>query len=86
MLSLCGDFKKIFAFQAEGLLKLRRHQEADETMLKGPNFGADSCTKFLGPIGSAYVLVIRAQVDLAAGRLVFFTIEIKVLKCTHLDL
>ncbi|KAG6721945.1 hypothetical protein I3842_03G137300 [Carya illinoinensis] len=61
--------QKIFAFQAEGLLKLRRHQEADETMLKGPNFGADSCTKFLGPIGSAYVLVIRAQVDLAAGRL-----------------
>ncbi|KAG7983155.1 hypothetical protein I3843_04G090600 [Carya illinoinensis] len=60
---------QIFAFQAEGLLKLRRHQDADETLLKGPNFEADACTRFLGPIGSAYLLVIRAQVDMAAGRL-----------------
>lgn len=65
---------KIFAFQAEGMLKLHRHQDAVETLLKGPNFEADACTKFLGPIGSAYLLVIRAQVDMAAGRLVFCTI------------
>ncbi|XP_041008721.1 inactive TPR repeat-containing thioredoxin TTL3-like [Juglans microcarpa x Juglans regia] len=60
---------QIFAFQAEGLLKLHRHQDADDTLLKGPNFEADACTRFLGPIGSSYLLVIRAQVDMAAGRL-----------------
>lgn len=62
-------FEKIFALQAEALLKLHKHQDADETMSKGPNFELDSCTKFLGPIGSANLLAIRAQVDLAAGRL-----------------
>ncbi|XP_075655824.1 inactive TPR repeat-containing thioredoxin TTL3 isoform X2 [Castanea sativa] len=59
---------QIFALQAEALLKLHKHQDADETMSKGPNFELDSCTKFLGPIGSANLLAIRAQVDLAAGR------------------
>ncbi|KAA8530876.1 hypothetical protein F0562_005500 [Nyssa sinensis] len=58
----------IFALQAEALLKLRRHQEADEALSKGPNFDVDDCTKFFGPIGNACLLVIRAQVDMAAGR------------------
>ena len=49
-------------------MKLHRHQDADETLSKGPNFDVDDCTKFLGPIGNANVLVIRAQVDMAAGR------------------
>lgn len=59
---------QIFALQAEALLKLHKHQDADEIMSKGPNFEAEACTKFLGPIGSANLLAIRAQVDMAAGR------------------
>ena len=49
-------------------MKLHRHQDADVTLSKGPNFDVDDCTKFLGPIGNANVLVIRALVDMAAGR------------------
>ncbi|KAG5529437.1 hypothetical protein RHGRI_029981 [Rhododendron griersonianum] len=60
---------QIFALQAEALLKLRRPQDADEALKKGPNFDIDECTKFFGPVGSASLLVIRAQVDMAAGRL-----------------
>lgn len=60
--------------QAEALLKLRRPQEADEALKKGPNFDIDECTKFFGPIGSASLLVIRAQVDMAAGRFVHISI------------
>ncbi|XP_059624293.1 TPR repeat-containing thioredoxin TTL1-like [Cornus florida] len=58
----------IYALQAEALLRLHRHQDADETLTKGPNFDPEDCTKFFGPIGSASLLVIRAQVDMAAGR------------------
>uniref|UniRef100_A0A7N0T905 Uncharacterized protein n=1 Tax=Kalanchoe fedtschenkoi TaxID=63787 RepID=A0A7N0T905_KALFE len=58
----------IFALQAEAFLKLRRHQDADETLAKGPHLDVDACTKFLGPIGNANLLMITAQVDLAAGR------------------
>ncbi|XP_039156225.1 inactive TPR repeat-containing thioredoxin TTL3 [Eucalyptus grandis] len=59
---------QIFSLQAEAFLKLNRHQEADEVLINGPNFEVDDCTKFLGPIGSSYLLMIRAQVDMAAGR------------------
>ena len=59
--------------QAEALLKLHRHEEADEAISKGPNFDTDECTKFFGPIANANLLATRAQVDLAAGRLVFGT-------------
>ncbi|RDY07616.1 Inactive TPR repeat-containing thioredoxin TTL3, partial [Mucuna pruriens] len=59
---------QIFALQAQALLKLRRHQDAETTMSKGPNFDADECTKFFGPIGSANLLVTQARVYLAAGR------------------
>lgn len=68
------EFGKIFALQAEALLKLRRPQDADEALKKGPNFDIDECTKFFGPIGSASLLVIRAQVDMAAGRFVHISI------------
>lgn len=85
-------FEKIFALQAEALLKLHKHQDADETMSKGPNFELDSCTRFLGPIGSANLLAIRAQVDLAAGRLACSIWLIKIIALvssmkyhTHLD-
>ncbi|KAA0044719.1 inactive TPR repeat-containing thioredoxin TTL3 [Cucumis melo var. makuwa] len=59
---------QIFALQAEAFLKLHKHQDADEAILRGPSFDVDSCTKFLGPVGNANLLLIRAQVDLAAGR------------------
>ncbi|CAI8598244.1 unnamed protein product [Vicia faba] len=59
---------QIFALQAEAFIKLRRHQDADNVMKKGPNFDVDDCTKFFGPIGNANLLVTRAQVDMAAGR------------------
>ncbi|EPS62466.1 hypothetical protein M569_12324 [Genlisea aurea] len=57
----------IFALKIEALLKLNKHQEAIETMKNGPNFDIDECTKFFGPIGSATLLLIRAQIDLAEG-------------------
>lgn len=69
-MTLVWPLWKIFALQAEALLKLRRHQDAEKVMSKCPNLDVDECTKFFGPIGNANLLVIRAQVDLAAGRLV----------------
>ncbi|KAF5737980.1 putative Tetratricopeptide repeat protein [Tripterygium wilfordii] len=59
---------QIYALQAEALLKLHRHQEADDALTKGPKFEVDACTKFFGPISNANLLVVRAQVELAAGR------------------
>ncbi|KAG6768431.1 hypothetical protein NC652_019364 [Populus alba x Populus x berolinensis] len=59
---------QIYALQAEALIKLHRHQEADEALQKGPNFDVDACTQFFGPIGNANLLMVRAQVDMAIGR------------------
>ncbi|XP_039033690.1 inactive TPR repeat-containing thioredoxin TTL3-like [Hibiscus syriacus] len=59
---------QIFALKAEALLKLHRHEDADETLLGGPNFEVDDLNKYYGPIGNANLLVVRAQVDMAAGR------------------
>ncbi|XP_019182660.1 PREDICTED: inactive TPR repeat-containing thioredoxin TTL3-like [Ipomoea nil] len=59
---------QIFGLKAESLMRLHRYEEADEAMKKGPNFDVDECTKFLGPIGNASLLIVQAQVDMAAGR------------------
>ncbi|KAE9604776.1 hypothetical protein Lal_00011023 [Lupinus albus] len=59
---------QIFALQAEALLKLRRHEDAENVMSKCTNIDVDEGTKFFGPIGNANLLVTRAKVDLAAGR------------------
>ncbi|XP_044470665.1 inactive TPR repeat-containing thioredoxin TTL3-like [Mangifera indica] len=59
---------QIFALQAEALLKLQRHQDADEAMKNGSNFDVDDCTRFFGPIANANLLVVKAQVNLAMGR------------------
>ncbi|XVF17223.1 hypothetical protein REPUB_Repub10bG0101100 [Reevesia pubescens] len=59
---------QIYALKAEAFLKLHRHQEADKELLKCPNFNVDDSTKYFGPIGNANLLVVRAQVDMAAGR------------------
>ncbi|KAJ1281099.1 hypothetical protein BS78_04G282300 [Paspalum vaginatum] len=61
---------QVMALQAEALLRLQRHDEAD-AVLSGANalrFGVDESTKFFGTYGHAYVLIVRAQVDMAAGR------------------
>ncbi|XP_057807088.1 inactive TPR repeat-containing thioredoxin TTL3-like [Salvia miltiorrhiza] len=58
----------IFALKAEALLKLNRHQEAIQAMADGPNYDTDECIKFFGPIASASLLVMRAQVAVADGR------------------
>ncbi|KAG5155319.1 hypothetical protein JHK82_013288 [Glycine max] len=58
----------IFALQAEAFLMLRRHQHAEEAMLKGSNFDVDHCIQFFGPICNANTLVTQAWVHLAAGR------------------
>ena len=58
------------ALQAEALLKLQRHDEADSALRGAPRFGADESTKFFGTTAHAYVLMVRAQVDMAAGRFV----------------
>ncbi|VFQ80081.1 unnamed protein product [Cuscuta campestris] len=59
---------QIFALKAEALIRLHRYHDADETMKKAPKFSVDECTKFLGPVGNAALLVIQAQVNMAAGR------------------
>ncbi|OWM82207.1 hypothetical protein CDL15_Pgr001781 [Punica granatum] len=59
---------QMYALQAEALLKLHRHQDADEALGKSPKFDVAECTKFFGPIGNANLLVVRAQVDMAMGR------------------
>jgi hypothetical protein len=60
----------VLALQAEALLRLQRHDEADAVFSGAgePKFGVDESTKFFGTFGHAYVLIVRAQVDMAAGR------------------
>ncbi|XP_050378024.1 TPR repeat-containing thioredoxin TTL1 isoform X2 [Argentina anserina] len=59
---------QVFALQAEALLKLHRHEDAYSTYQNRPNFSIILCTKFFGMENSAYLLMINAQVYLAAGR------------------
>ncbi|GMH24208.1 hypothetical protein Nepgr_026051 [Nepenthes gracilis] len=73
----------MFALQAEALLKLHRHDDADMAWSNGPNFEVDQCTKFFGPAGNAVFLILRAQVDVAAGR--FDNAMAAVLQAAQLD-
>uniref|UniRef100_A0A1D1XG15 Inactive TPR repeat-containing thioredoxin TTL3 n=1 Tax=Anthurium amnicola TaxID=1678845 RepID=A0A1D1XG15_9ARAE len=59
---------QVFASQAEALLKLQRHQEADTVFIDAPTFDVDASTRFFGPAANAYFLSVRAQVNMAAGR------------------
>lgn len=61
--------------KAEAYLKLHRYQDAEETMKSCPKFDDDECTKFFGPIFNAGILVIRAQIDQTAGRLVLQSVN-----------
>lgn len=60
---------KVYALQTEALLKLHRHQEAYTAYRKGPNFAIESCINFFGLHVSGYLLMIRALVYTASGRL-----------------
>ncbi|KAI3933978.1 hypothetical protein MKW92_012080 [Papaver armeniacum] len=68
ILSCADSAPQIFALQAQALLKLGKHEEADVLLVKAPAFDVDACTEFFGPSANAQLLQIRAQVDLAAGR------------------
>ncbi|KAG9451571.1 hypothetical protein H6P81_011536 [Aristolochia fimbriata] len=59
---------QVFAFQAEALLKLHRHQDADATLSSTPTLDPEAATKFFGAAASAYLSMTSAQVDMAAGR------------------
>ncbi|CAL9117198.1 unnamed protein product [Musa textilis] len=59
---------QVFSRQAEALLKLHRHEEADSIMSAAPKFGVDEHTRFFGTVAKAYFLMVQAQVDMAAGR------------------
>ncbi|KAI3966958.1 hypothetical protein MKX01_040599 [Papaver californicum] len=68
-ISSCADSApQIFALQAQALLKLGKHEEADALLMKAPVFDIDACTEFFGPSANAQLLQIRAQVDLTSGR------------------
>ncbi|CAA6658817.1 unnamed protein product [Spirodela intermedia] len=58
----------VFASQAEALLKLQRHQEANAAFINVPAFDVDASTMFFGPAATAYFLSVRAQVHMAVGR------------------
>ncbi|KAL3592325.1 hypothetical protein D5086_010965 [Populus alba] len=59
---------QVFAMQAEALLRLHRHQEAYTAYQKRPNLSVESCGKLFGLTIASYLLVIGAQVYMAAGR------------------
>lgn len=64
---------ELFACKSEALLKLRQLEEADLNLSNAPKFEAScsvSCsqTKFFGMLSEAYILFVRAQIDMALGR------------------
>ncbi|CAN1229474.1 Inactive TPR repeat-containing thioredoxin TTL3 [Linum perenne] len=66
---LLGWNFQLIACRAEAFLKLCQHENADSTISKVPKF--ESCSpqaKFFGMLSEAYVLYVRAQVEMALGR------------------
>ncbi|KAI0499154.1 hypothetical protein KFK09_020056 [Dendrobium nobile] len=59
---------KVFALQAEALLRLGRHEEADSVLKNAPKFETDAIINFFGSAVNGYILMIQAEVDLASGR------------------
>ncbi|KAA8522487.1 hypothetical protein F0562_013152 [Nyssa sinensis] len=66
--SAADSAPQIYAMLVEALLKLHRHQEACNTFQKGPNFDIDSCISLFDTAGGVYLLIIRAEVYMIAGR------------------
>ncbi|XP_071691896.1 TPR repeat-containing thioredoxin TTL1-like [Rutidosis leptorrhynchoides] len=64
---------QLFACKSEALLKLRQLDDADMNLLNAPKFEAIcslslSQTKFFGMLSEAYLLFVRAQIDMTLGR------------------
>ncbi|KAI9200561.1 hypothetical protein LWI28_009808 [Acer negundo] len=59
---------QVFALKVEAYLRLQRHEEAYATHRKRPKFCSKSFPKLFGLAGSAYLLMIQAQVYMASGR------------------
>ncbi|KAI3716221.1 hypothetical protein L6452_23407 [Arctium lappa] len=64
---------QLFACKSEALLKLRQLEEADLNLSNAPKFetscsDSSSQTKFFGMLSEAYILFVRAQIDMALGR------------------
>ncbi|PWA66697.1 thioredoxin-like fold, N-terminal acetyltransferase A, auxiliary subunit [Artemisia annua] len=79
---------QLFACKSEALLKLRQLDEADLNLLNAPKFEAScslSCsqTKFFGMLSEAYLLFVRAQIDMALGR--FENAITSIEKSGHID-
>ncbi|KAK8934180.1 Inactive TPR repeat-containing thioredoxin TTL3 [Platanthera zijinensis] len=58
----------VYASQAEALLRLGRHEEADSVLKSAPKFETDAIINVFGAAVSGCILVIEAEVDLASGR------------------
>lgn len=52
----------------EALLALGKPEEAESTLDSAVKFDIDASAKFFGPSRTAYLLSVRAQVQMAAGR------------------
>lgn len=59
---------KIFASQAEALLRLGRHGEAESVLKNAPKFDTDAIINFFSTEVNGYILMIQAEVYLASGR------------------
>ncbi|XP_020254377.1 inactive TPR repeat-containing thioredoxin TTL3-like, partial [Asparagus officinalis] len=59
---------QVFSFKAEALLMLHKHEEAETALNSAPRFDIDASTKLFGAMKSAFTLMVRAQVDMTAGR------------------
>ncbi|KAI8550417.1 hypothetical protein RHMOL_Rhmol06G0104700 [Rhododendron molle] len=59
---------QINAMQVHALLKLHRHQEAQNMFQKAPKFNINSCSRFFGRAYGAYLLTIQAQIHMVVGR------------------
>lgn len=67
--SVSNSAYKLYAFQAEALLKLHRHQEAYCIYQKGRTLRTNSLIKSFSLSDSALLLSIEAQVYMTIGRL-----------------
>ncbi|CAM8979207.1 unnamed protein product [Rhodiola kirilowii] len=59
---------KIYGLQSEALLKLHKHQDADDAFKSTLNINFKSCTKIFGQDTCAYFYITEAQIHMAMGR------------------
>ncbi|ONK74024.1 uncharacterized protein A4U43_C03F2010 [Asparagus officinalis] len=68
-ISFGADFAlQAFSWKAEALMRLQKHDEADAVLNGAPKLDVNASTKIFGAPVNGYMLMIRAQVDMAAGR------------------